>query len=304
MNYDVGNLVEPIFRPPSEWDALLIGVTNGCTHKCTFCSMYRTKKFFVRKDIEDIKKDIRRAGEIYGNEVRKIFFEDGNAFVVKPEVLIELTRYCYQNHPNLKKVSSYAHAKDILKKSDNDLKQIADAGFTMVYVGIESGDDQVLKACNKGVTHDEFAMAAQKCHKAGIAWSGIFLLGLTGNNPEKSRQHAIESAKLINRMAPPMPRKWYISPLTLEVTPGSEIWAQNEANDFQVCSGTQVLKELYTLIDHTADDLKGCIFNTNHASNYLSLKGELAKDKKQFLKIVQAGINDPAIRRPEYARGL
>ena len=146
MNYDVGNLVEPIFRPPSEWDALLIGVTNGCTHRCTFCSMYRTKKFSVRTDIEEIKNDIRKAGEMYGNKVRKIFFEDGNAFVVKSDVLIELTKYCYQTHPNLKKVSSYAHAKDILKKSDDDLKRLADAGFTMVYVGIESGDDQVLRS--------------------------------------------------------------------------------------------------------------------------------------------------------------
>jgi len=304
MNYVVGNLVEPIFRPPSEWDALLIGVTNGCTHRCTFCSMYRTKKFSVRKDIEKIKADIRTAREMYGNKIQKIFFEDGNAFVVKSEVLTELTQYCHQIHPNLRKVSSYAHARDILNKSDGDLKRLADAGFTMVYVGIESGDNQVLKDCNKGVTQDEFAYAAQKCHQAGIAWSGIFLLGLTGNNPEKSHRHAIESAKLINRMTPPMPRKWYISPLTLEVTPGSEIWAQNEANNFQPCSGTQILKELHTLIEHTADDLQGCIFNTNHASNYLSLKGTLAEDKKKFLTIVETGIDDPATRRPEYIRGL
>jgi radical SAM superfamily enzyme YgiQ (UPF0313 family) len=304
MNYDVGNLVEPIFRPPSEWDALLIGVTNGCTHRCTFCSMYRTKKFSVRKDIEEIKKDIHKAGQLYENKVRKIFFEDGNAFVVKSEILIELTQYAYQQHPNLKKVSSYAHAKDIINKSDDELKRLADAGFTMVYVGIESGDDQVLKECNKGVTQDEFALAAQKCHRAGIAWSGIFLLGLTGNNPEKSRRHAVESAKLINRMAPPTPKKWYISPLTLEVTPGSEIWTQNQANNFEPCSATQILEELYTLIEHTNDDLNGCIFNTNHASNYLSLKGELSRNKKEFLGIVETGINDPAIRRPEHMRGL
>jgi radical SAM superfamily enzyme YgiQ (UPF0313 family) len=304
MNYVVGNLVEPIFRPPSEWDALLIGVTNGCTHRCTFCSMYRTKKFSVRKDIEEIKNDIRKVGEMYGNNVRKIFFEDGNAFVVKSEVLTELTRYCHQKHPKLKKVSSYAHAKDIVKKSDDDLKRLADAGFTMVYVGIESGDDQVLKECNKGVTQEEFVLAAQKCYQAGIAWSGIFLLGLTGDNPEKSQRHAIESAKLINLMAPPMPRKWYISPLTLEVTPGSEIWTQKETKDFQPCSATQILEELYTLIEQTADDLQGCIFNTNHASNYLSLKGELARDKQKFLKIVETGINDPAVRRPKYMRGL
>ena len=304
MNYVVGNLVEPVFRPPSEWDALLIAVTNGCTHKCTFCSMYRTKKFSVRKDIEEIKNDILKAREMYGDKVRKIFFEDGNAFVVKPDIIIELTRYARQIHPNLKKVSSYAHAKDILKKSDDDLKRLADAGFTMVYVGIESGDDQVLKDCKKGVTQDEFAMAAQKCHQAGIAWSGIFLLGLTGNDIKRSHQHALESAKLINRMAPTTPVKWYISPLTLEVTPGSDIWTQKETRNFQPLPATQILEELYTLIEHTSDDLQGCIFNTNHASNYLSLKGELARDKKEFLKIVETGIKDPAVRRPEYRRAL
>lgn len=304
MNYIVGNLEDPIFRPPSEWDSLLIAVTNGCTHKCSFCSMYRTKKFSMRKDIKEIKKDISMAGAMYGDKVRKIFFEDGNAFVVKPEVLVELTEYCYKKHPNLKKVSSYAHAKDILKKSDDDLKRLAKAGFTMVYVGIESGNDQVLKECNKGATQDDFAIAAQKCHKAGIAWSGIFLLGLAGNDSEKSRKHAIESATLINRMAPPTPIKWYISPLTLGITPGSEIEAQHSTGAFRQCSGTQILEELYTMLEHTADDLQGCIFNTNHASNYLSLKGELARDKKKFLKIIGTGINDPAVRRPEYMRGL
>lgn len=304
MNMDVGNLEPPVFRPPSEWDSLLISVTNGCTHRCTFCSMYRTKKFSMRKDINDIKKDIQRARKIFGNRVEKIFFEDGNAFVVKSDVLVELTEYCYQQHPKLRKVSSYAHAKDIVKKSDDDLKRLANAGFTMVYVGIESGDDQVLKDCNKGATQDDYALAAQKCHGAGIDWSGIFLLGLAGNDPEKSRRHAVESAKLINRMAPPTKRKWYISPLTLEMTEGSEILAWNLENKFQPCTSTQILEELYTLIDHTADDLTDCIFNTNHASNYLSLKGELGKDKKEFLYRVEAGIRNPAVRRPEYMRGL
>jgi len=266
--------------------------------------MYRTKKFSMRKDIEDIKKDIRKAGKLFGSRVEKIFFEDGNAFVAKSEILIELTEYAHQQHPSLRKVSAYAHVKDILKKSDEDLKRLADAGFTMVYVGIESGDDQTLKDCNKGATQDDYAVAAQKCHLAGIDWSGIFLLGLAGNDREKSRRHAVESAKLINRMAPPIPRKWYISPLTLEMTPGSEILAQNLEKKFQPCTSTQILEELYTLIDNTADDLDGCIFNTNHASNYLSLKGELGKDKKEFLHRIEAGIKDPAVRRPEYMRGL
>jgi len=304
MNFVVGNLEDPVFRPPSEWDALLIAVTNGCTYKCTFCSMYRSKTFSIRKDIEEIKKDIKIAGAYYGNRVRKIFFEDGNAFVVKPEILTELTEYCYKIHPNLKKVSAYAHAKDIIKKSDEDLKTLADSGFTMVYVGIESGDDEVLKACKKGATQDEFTLAAQKCHTAGISWSGIFLLGLAGNDPEKSKRHAIESAKLINRMAPPTPINWYISPLTLGITPGTELWTQKSTGEFQPCSSTQILKELYIMIEHTSDDLQKCIFNTNHASNYLSLKGQLARDKEQFLKIIDRGIKNPNLRRPDYLRRL
>ncbi|MHA1106539.1 MAG: B12-binding domain-containing radical SAM protein [Promethearchaeota archaeon] len=304
MNLVVGNLVDPVFRPPSEWDALLIAITNGCTRKCTFCSMYRSKTFSIRKDIEEIKKDIKIAGAMYGNRARKVFFEDGNAFVVKPEVLIELTEFCYKIHPNLKKVSAYAHAKDIIKKSDEDLKRIADSGFTMVYVGVESGDDEVLKACNKGTTQDELTLAAQKCYKAGISWSGIFLLGLAGNDPEKSRKHAIESAKLINRMAPPTPINWYISPLTLSITPGTELWTQKSTGEFQQCSSTQILEELYTMIEYTSDDLQKCIFNTNHASNYLSLKGELGREKNQFLKIIETGIKDPNMRRPDFLRRL
>ncbi|MHA2283179.1 MAG: B12-binding domain-containing radical SAM protein [Promethearchaeota archaeon] len=304
MNMVVGNITEPCYRPPSEWDALLIAITNGCTRKCIFCSMYRSKKFSIRKDIEEIKNDIKSAGAFYGNRVRKIFFEDGNAFVVKPEILIELTEYAHKIHPNLEKVSSYAHAKDILSKSDEDLKKLADAGFTMVYVGIESGDDEVLKACKKGATQDDYALAAQKCYKAGIAWSGIFLLGLAGNDPEKSKKHAIESAKLINRMAPSTPIEWYISPLTLGVTPGTELWTQKSAGEFKPCTPTEILKELYTMIEYTSDDLQKCIFNSNHASNYVNLKGELAKDKELFLQVVEAGIKYPHLRRPDYLRGL
>ena len=291
MNFVVGNLTEPVFRPPSEWDALLIAVTNGCTHRCTFCSMYRTKKFAARKEIAEIKKEIDQAGQQYGERVRKIFFEDGNAFTVGSETLIELTEYCYKVLPNLKKVSAYAHAKDILKKSDAELKALAKAGFTMVYVGVESGDDEVLKGCRKGTNQDELAAAAQLCHKAGIDWSGIFLLGLAGNDPEKSRKHAIESAKLINRMAPPTPIKWYVSPLTLEISPGSELWEQQKTGEFQTGSFIQILEELYTMIEYTDDNLTNCVFNTNHASNYLSLKGQLGEQKQQFLQAISGAID-------------
>lgn len=290
MNFVVGDLIEPVFRPPSEWNALLIGVTNGCTHRCTYCSMYVNKKFSVRKDIDAIKDEIDQARKLYGNRVRKVFFEDGNAFTVKPEILTEITEYCSKALPNLQKVSAYAHAKDILKKSDEELKALAKAGFTMVYVGIESGDNDVLKAVRKGANQDEFALAAQKCHQAGIAWSGIFLLGLAGNDPDRSRKHAIESAKLINRMAPPEPVEWYISPLTLGISPGTDLWKQQQRGEFQTGSFTQILEELQTMIQHTDDDLHNCVFNSNHVSNSLSLRGTLGKDKAGFLSAIERAI--------------
>jgi len=300
MNQVVGNLTEPVFRPPSEWDSLLVAITNGCTHRCTFCSMYRTKKFSVREDVEEIKREIDQAQLLYGGRVRKLFFEDGNAFTVKPELLAEVTEYARSVHPNLKKVSAYAHAKDIVKKSDEELALLAKAGFTMVYVGVESGDDDVLKAVRKGTCQDEFVEAAHKCHRAGIAWSGIFLLGLAGNDPEKSQKHALESAKLINLMAPSEPIEWYVSPLTLEIAPGSDMWNQEQNGEFESGSFTQILKELYTMIEHTDDNLKHCVFNTNHVSNYLSLKGELGRDKQSFLKTIEAALNDPRSRQYDY----
>ena len=300
MNQVVGNLTEPVFRPPSEWNSLLVAVTNGCTHRCTFCSMYSTKKFSVRKDVDEIKRDIDQAKLFYGGQVRKLFLEDGNAFTVKPEMLAEITEYARTVHPNLKKVSAYAHARDIVKKTDEELRQIARAGFTMVYVSVESGDDEVLKAIRKGTNHEEYVEAAHKCHRAGIAWSGIFLLGLAGNNPEKSRQHALESARLINRMAPAEPIEWYVSPLTLEIAPGSKMWEEEQSGAFESGSFSLILEELYTMIENTDDSLQHCVFNTNHVSNYLTLKGELGKDKQSFLASIEKALKDPVSRQYDW----
>ena len=307
MNYlvDSAHYKEPLFRPPSEWDSLLIPVTNGCTHSCAFCSMYRSKKFSMRKDIEGIKRDIDLAKR-YGNKIRKIFLLDGNAFVVKADMLAEITRYCYEVHPNLKRVTAYAHAKDIVRKSDEDLKHIAEAGFSMVYVGVESGDDDVLKFCSKGTTHEELALAAQKCHKAGIAWSGIFLLGLAGNDPELSRKHAVESGKLINKMNPPKynPVEWYVAPLTLSVTPGTQLWEKKKAGEFKECSSTEILREMRIMIEHTSDKLQNCVFRTNHASNYLPLEGILSRDKRKLVEIIDQALKGNILLKPESFRGL
>jgi len=262
--------------------------------------MYRSKSFSIRRDISAIKAEIEQARLQYGNRVRKIFFEDGNAFTAEAEMLIELSAYCRRIHPHLRRISAYAHVQDILRKADKELKRLAEAGFSLVYVGIESGDDEVLKTCRKGATHEDYVVAAHRCHRAGIAWSGIFLLGLTGNDAVKGQRHARESARLINRLAPPQSIPWYVSPLTLEPEPGSELWKMEQHGEFETGSFSQILEELHTLIAETDDGLRHCFFNSDHLSNYLRLKGELARDKAAFLQAIDKALKDPLSRQYDW----
>jgi len=211
---------EPVFRPPSEANSLLLTVTIGCSFNCTFCYPYKHKKFSIR-NIEDIKRDIDIARKIYGDSIRKIFLLDGNAFISKPDKLIEISKYCYKQHKNLQRVSAYAHANDIISKSDEDLLRIANSGLNMVYLGIETGDNDLLKSINKKTSAENLIKAAHKLHNSGIILSGTIILGLAGNNPELSKKHAISTAKLINEMNPKKNQNWYISALSLMLPPGT-----------------------------------------------------------------------------------
>jgi radical SAM superfamily enzyme YgiQ (UPF0313 family) len=294
---------EPVFRPPSEAYSLLIQATEGCTFSCAFCVSNIGKQFLIRK-IEDIKQDIANAKMIYGEQVDKIFFLDGNAFVMKPDMLIALAQYCYDTFPRLQRVGAYAHAKDILRKSDEDLEKIAKAGITIIYLGIETGDNELLQTIKKQITADEMADAAQKCHRAGITLSGTIILGLAGNDVQKSDHHAKTTAALINRMNPPTERTWYISALTLMIPPGTEIYHQMKAGQFKPNTNFESLRELKTILEHLNDNLHDCVFRTNHASNYLPLKGILAQDKVALIATIQHALDHPEILRPEFARGL
>lgn len=223
---------------------------------------------------------------------------------MKPAMLIELSRYAYSLFPRLTRISAYAHAKDILRKSESELKQIAQAGLTMVYLGIETGDDGVLASVNKQTTAEELAQAAQLLHKGGITLSGTVILGLAGADPEASKQHAIATGKLINRMAPADGRIWYISALTLMLAPGSELTKMAQQGAFKVADSHMALKELKYMIEETSDHLQNCIFRSNHASNYLPLKGTLAQEKAQLLRVIDWGLAHPEKLRPEWYRGL
>jgi len=236
--------------------------------------------------------------------VSRIFLLDGNAFVMKPEHLVEVSKYCYQQHPNLTRVSAYAHAKDILRKTDSELAQIKEAGLSMVYLGIETGDDSLLKQINKRTTADELAEAAQKLHRAGIILSGTLILGLAGNDPELSKRHAVATANLVNRMNPPKVQPWYISALTLMTPPGTPIEQTVRAGQFIPLDSVGILTELKIFMEHLSEDLHDCIFRSNHASNYLPLKGILAGDKSRLIATISRGLNDPSSLRSEYFRGL
>lgn len=294
---------EPVFRPPSEAYSLLIQVTEGCTFNCSFCISNIGKQFKIRQS-DDIKRDLKTARNQYGINVRKIFFLDGNAFVIKPDMLIDLTHFCYKLFPNLERVSAYAHAKDILRKTDEELTAIRASGFKMVYLGIETGDDALLRQINKQVTADELAQAAQKLHQADITLSGTIILGLAGSDPELSKKHAMATGFLINRMAPHGSQEWYISALTLMVAPGSKISEQLARSEFQPGDSRQALEELRTMIEQIDPKITNLIFRSNHASNYLPLKGTLARDKQKLLDIIQFGLNHPENLRPEFYRGL
>ena len=294
---------EPVFRPPSEGNSLLLTVSIGCSFNCTFCYPYKHKKFSIR-NIEDITRDIDISKKIYGDSVRKIFLLDGNAFIVKPDKLIEILNYCYKQHKNLERVSAYAHAIDIISKSEEELLRIAESGLKMVYLGIETGNNDLLKSINKKTSAENLIKAAHKLHNSGIVLSGTIILGLGGNDPELSKKHAISTAKLINEMNPKENQTWYISALSLMLPPGTELEKKVKQGIFTPLNQKDTLKELKIFLENTSDDLHGLIFRSNHASNYLALKGILAKDKESLIQKVKFGLEHPETLRPEYYRGL
>ena len=297
---------QPVFRPPSEANSLLIQVTEGCGYKCDFCMSNLRKKFLIR-DIKEIKRDLEIAARrSWGNNVRKIFFLDGNAMVTPFEKLLEITTYAKEIFPNLERCGVYAHAKDILKKSDQQLKTLAKAGLKIAYVGFESGYDDLLIKVNKRATKQDYIEAAKKLMNAEITLSATFINGLGGNNKEISEKHAIESADLINKVCPNDDRIWYIAFLTLMIPPGTQIFQEKVAGKFQEMNPLEILEELKIVIKNISFENKNanCVFRSNHASNYLPLRGILEKDKQKILDVINYGLTHHEILKPELFRAL
>ncbi len=291
---------EPVFRPPSEAMSAIFQITHGCSwNECAFCEMYTSKKFKVRK-METIEKEIRSYAE-YDNEVNKVFLADGDAMVLSADKLLKILKIINTYLPNVRRISSYATPGNLLRKSDDELKQLADAGLTMVYVGIESGNDELLHLVNKGETYDTTINGLIKCQNAGIKTSIMIIIGLGGER--YSKQHAEDSAKAVNAIQPD-----FLSTLILSFPFGVNHYKERFKGEFIPLDVKGLLNEMYCFMDNISeDDIKNqIVFRSDHASNYLALKGFLPRDKERFLKKLSFAINKPenAKLRKEWQRGL
>ena len=291
INYD-----EPLFRPPSEAYSLLLQVTLGCAwNKCAFCEMYSSKKFRVRQE-EDVFADID-AMSPYANHYRKVFLADGNAMVLSFDKLSRILDKLKNTFPKLNRVSAYALPKDIEAKTDEELQIITEKGLKLLYVGIESGDDELLKVINKNEDFTSTSHALQRARKAGIKLSVMILNGLGGKT--YSEQHAINSAKVVNQIQPE-----FLSTLVLSYPYGEDHFKQKFKGEFIPLNIIELIAEMKIFIENL--ELDNTVFRNDHASNYLVLRGNLNRDKQELLDRINSVLNDPANARlrPEWMRGL
>ena len=286
-----------IFRPPSEARSYILQCTIGCTHnRCTFCAMYKDKKYRVRS-LEEIKADIRMAKLYYG-DVEKVFLADGDAIAMETSELLEILEMLYQSFPSLRHVGVYASPDVVLKKDMSELTALKAAGLTIAYLGVETGDEELLKDIRKGVTYDEMVEAGLRLRQAGIQLSVTVLLGLAGRTP-KAVEHAKNTAKILNDMNPE-----YIGALTLMVVPRTELFRRMERGEFELPGPFEILDEMRIMIENL--EVEGSEFRSNHASNYLPIKGRFPDDKQAILDLINDIIakNDSRYLRPDYLRAL
>ncbi|MDH0140803.1 radical SAM protein [Aquipseudomonas alcaligenes] len=288
--------IEPVFRPPSEAHSLILPVTNGCSwNHCIFCEMYTApQKKFRARDEDQVLEEIRRAGERL--IVQRVFLADGDALVLPTRRLLNILQAIREHMPEVDRVSSYCLPRNLRKKSVAELKELADAGLKMAYVGCESGDDEVLARVNKGETYESSLSALEKLGEAGITRSVMILNGLGGT--VLSEQHADNSARLMNAAQPE-----FLSTLVVSFPMGEARFREGFA-DFQPLGQQQLFLEVERLLQGL--ELQNTVFRSDHASNYLVLKGNLGADKARLLAQVRQAIERPhsAQLRQEWQRGL
>ncbi len=285
-----------MYRPPSEADSLILQATIGCSYnRCTFCAMYREKKFRVRP-IDELRQEIAWARDNVPG-VRKVFLADGDALVAKASYLHQILDELNQVFPTLRRVSVYASPQSIQVRTVDEMRSLKEAGLGLYYLGIESGDDQALADMEKGVDAAEMIECGRKVGEAGVRLSTMILLGAAGR--EGSRRHAEESARVVNAIQPK-----FVSTLVMSPVPGTPLGDQDARCEFDHLTPLELAAELRTFI--AGLELTGSIFRSNHASNYLALAGTMPKDKVRMVEALDGVLNDPehAAFWPEWLRGL
>ena len=276
------NYEEPVFRPPAEAYSAIVQATIGCAwNKCAFCEMYTMKKFRLKK-WEELQPDIKKLARHYKN-VKKIFLADGNAFVLSASRLVPILEEINEQFGRIQRISSYALPADIMAKSAEELQHLKSLGLKLLYIGIESGNDKLLNAINKGETHQTTIEGIKKAHDAGIDTSIMVINGLGGRN--YSHSHVIDSAKLINEINPK-----FLSVLTLSLPMGEAHYKTRFTGEYIPQTIVELAEELKMFINDL--QLQSTIFRTDHISNNFILKGTFPKDKESFIRQIDDEINN------------
>lgn len=285
-----------VYRPPSEADSLILQATLGCSYnRCTFCGMYRDKRFRVRP-LEELVDELRWAAEnLHG--VRKVFLADGDALVAKASFLGELLGEIRTALPGLKRVSCYASPQALQVRTVGEMRELRELGLTQYYLGIESGHDGVLEALDKGVDAAEMVRVGRKAGEAGVKLSTMILLGAGGRR--LSAEHARASAEVVSAIDPR-----FVSTLVMTPVEGTPLWESAARGEVDELDPVELAAELREFLAHL--EVSGAIFRSNHASNFLALAGTLPRDRERMVAALDEVLARPeaAPFRPRWSRGL
>lgn len=284
----------PLYRPPSEADSLIFQVTLGCSfNKCSFCNMYRSKKY-VERPWDQIKAEIDLASKSYLN-TRRIFLADGDALNLRTTLLIQILTYLNEKFPKLERISCYAMPKNLLQKNQDELKKLNRSGLTMLYVGIETGNDLILKKITKGATSAGIIKACLKAQECGITLSCMIILGLGGK--KYSQQHITDTAQVVSEISPK-----FLGALSLILEERVHEEFMNKFGEkFEHLNDLELLEELHQLV-MGINPKSNIIFRANHASNIYSVGGTLPGERNELLSLITGLRNHPEMLKPKLLR--
>lgn len=289
MHYE-GNII----RPPSEANSILLQVTVGCSrNKCTFCGTYRGERFRIKSDAV-IDADIAFAAQ-HCRRQRRVFLCDGDALIIPQKRLMRILKNIAANLPWVTRVGAYANAKSLKMKSAAELQALRAEGLGILYMGLETGDDETLARINKGADADTMVAMGRKARENGFKLSVTVLLGIAGR--DRSQIHARETGRVLTAIDPD-----YVGALSLMLIPGTPLQKDYEAGRFSLIEPAEMLAELRTMIAHT--DLSSGLFHANHASNYLPIRARMPKDKDSTLELIDRALAGRIQLKPEYLRAL